>query len=262
MNNAGRRRVLRAVAGLSALGAALRCLPAAAREWPYAGSTAEELLQLADRARGGEAAGVVWDVTAISRGAGASEADPATKLRVYAANDSSLAETLAPAKSAGARMLQVGRNMWLYKPGLRKPVSISPRQRLSGMAAVGDIASTHYAREYKVESAAQELLGDEPVKVLDLTAAQRTSTYDRIRYWVSLRSGLGLRAEFFSVGGKRLKVAEFEYANVVEIAGRKQAFVSRMLITDALTDAQTELRYDRVRIQPVPSSLFDVNGLT
>ena len=45
-------------------------------------------------------------------------------------------------------MLLDGRAMWYGKKGLRKPVSISPQQRLSGEAANGDIAAVHYARDY------------------------------------------------------------------------------------------------------------------
>ena len=70
------------------------------------------------------------------------------RLLIKAAGEASLVETLAPLNSKGARMLQVERNMWLTKPGLKKPVPISPRQRLSGQAAIGDIAATNYAKDY------------------------------------------------------------------------------------------------------------------
>ena len=45
-------------------------------------------------------------------------------------------------------MLFNDRTIWFIKPGLRKPVSISARQRLVGDAANGDIATTNYARDY------------------------------------------------------------------------------------------------------------------
>jgi hypothetical protein len=67
-------------------------------------------------------------------------------LRLKAADNASLAEYLEPLRSKGSRILQVGRNMWFTKPGLRKPVAISPRQRLTGQAAIGDIAATNYTQ--------------------------------------------------------------------------------------------------------------------
>ena len=65
----------------------------------------------------------------------------------HATGTSSVAEVLQPIGSKGSKMLQVARNMWITKPGLRKPVAISPRQRLTGQASIGDIAATDYTRD-------------------------------------------------------------------------------------------------------------------
>lgn len=226
----------------------------------FAEPDAQALLKSADQGRGGGFAGLVWEVRTQTTGTGA-EDQVDQRLRVKANATSSVAEVLEPANSKGSRMLQVDRNMWMTKPGLRKPVAISPRQRLTGQAALGDIAATNYAQDYDARYLRMEKLGDEPCHVLDLVAKSRQTTYDRIIYWVSTRTGLAVKADFLSLSGKRLKSANFEHGNRIRIKGDNLAFVSRMLIADALTDAKTVLVYSQVQVKPLASSEFDVANL-
>lgn len=183
------------------------------------------------------------------------------RLLIKASDNASLAETLEPLRSKGARMLQVERNMWLTKPGLKKPIPISPRQRLTGQAAIGDIAATNYVRDYTPKLLREEKLNGENCYVLELTASTRQATYDRLIYWISASRGVGIQAEFNSLSGKKLKSAQFEYNNRIEIQGKPTAFVSRMLISDALTDARTTLEYSRIVVKAVAASEFDPGNL-
>lgn len=221
---------------------------------------AMEILKIADQGRGGGLPGLVWQVRAHNSGNGA-EDQPDQTLRVKVANQSSVAEVLDPPQSKGAKILQIERNMWLTKPGLKKPVAISPRQRLTGQAAIGDIAATNYARDYTATYLREDNVRDEPCHVLDLKSSNRQSTYDRITYWVSVKRGIAVQAEFLSLSGKKLKSATFDYDNDITLNGRRVAFVSRMSIADALTDARTVMDYSHIKVQAVPASDFDVGNL-
>jgi len=240
---------------LTALLATLAMGPACAAE-----PDAMELLKTADQGRGGGLPGLVWQVRAHNSGTGADD-QPDQTLLVKAAGESSVAEVLDPPSSRGAKILQVSRNMWLTKPGLKKPVAISPRQRLTGQASIGDIAATNYAKDYTATYLREETVGDEPCHVLDLKSANRQSTYDRITYWVSIRRGIAVQADFLSLSGKKLKSATFEYGNKINLSGRSVAFVSRMSIADALTDARTVMEYSNIKAQAVSSTEFDVGNL-
>ncbi|WP_461498425.1 outer membrane lipoprotein-sorting protein [Ramlibacter sp.] len=220
---------------------------------------ATELLKSSDQARGGGLGGLLWEVDVVTEGSG--EHPQPMKLRVKAADDASLAETLEPVRSKGGKMLQVGRNMWLTKPGLKKPVPISPRQRLSGQAAIGDLAATNYVRDYTATLLKEDSVGGEPCYVLQLTAATNQATYDRLLYWVSKPRRVAVRADFLSLGGKPLKTALFEYRNAIQVNGRKVPFISRMVITDALHDATTTLTYTGVKVQPIAASDFSLSSL-
>ena len=220
----------------------------------------ETLVRQADEARGGGIPGLIWDVRAVTSGAD-SDTLPEHRLRVKAADAASLAEVLEPANSRGSKMLQVERNMWMTKPGLRKPVAISPRLRLTGQAAVGDIAATNYAKDYDATYLREERCGERLCHVLNLVARTKRTTYDRITYWIDMERGTAVKADFLSPSGKRLKSARFEYGNVVELDGRSIPFISRMSISDALSDSRTELEYSRIQIEPVAASEFDVANL-
>jgi len=226
-----------------------------------AGPDPVQLLKSSDQARGGGLPGLTWEIRSHNSGASANDDDPPMRLLIKAVDNASLAETLEPLRSKGGRMLQVDRNMWLTKPGLKKPVAISPRQRLTGQAAIGDIAATNYVRDYSPKLLREETVRGERCWVLELTATSRQATYDRVTYWISAPRGTGVQAEFLSLSGKKLKSAEFDYGNHIELQGRTAPFISRMVISDALTDARTTLEYSHIVVKPVPASTFDVSHL-
>lgn len=225
----------------------------------HAAPDAQALLQRADQARGGGLPGIVWEIDLVSR-EGDKIADQ-QRLEVRAVDDASVAETLEPARFKGSKLLQVGRNMWLTRPGLSKPIPISPRQRLSGQAANGDIAATNYAADYSAELAGLESIDGEDCQVLNLAARHKRATYDRVRYWVSVKREVGVKAEFYSLSGKLLKTARFDYANHIEHHGRHIPFVSRMTIRDALIDAETRMDFGTVKVRKIPPAEFDLGQM-
>ena len=220
---------------------------------------AQTLLQNSDRARGGGLPGIVWEIKLLSREG--EKTDEPQRLLVKAVGESSVAETLEPARSKGSKLLQVERNMWLTRPGLSKPIPISPRQRMSGQASNGDIAATNYAGDYDAQLSGEEAIGGEPCYVLELTAKHKRTTYDRIRYWVSAKRLVATKAEFYSLSGKLLKTATFDYNNAIEFEGKRIPFVSRMTIRDALIDAETTMEFGTVKVAKVAASEFDLGQM-
>ncbi|MFZ2397791.1 MAG: outer membrane lipoprotein-sorting protein, partial [Smithella sp.] len=165
----------------------------------------KEMLQKADEARG-NAEGIQWEISMDSIEGGREQH---RTLRVNARGYNSLIDTLAPANVKGQKLLMQDRNMWFAKPGLSKAVPISPRQKLMGTAANGDIASTNYAGDYKIVSSEDGQFNGEACWVMALQAVDSRATYDRIKYWVSKERIVGLKAEFYTVSGKMFKTATF-----------------------------------------------------
>jgi hypothetical protein len=225
----------------------------------HAAPDPQQLLANADRARGGGLPGIVWTIHLTPREGERKLEDQ--RLEVRATDDASVAETLEPARFRGAKILQVGRNMWLTKTGLSKPIPVSPRQRMTGQASNGDIAATNYAVDYSATLAGEEAIDGEPCYVLDLAAKHKRTTYDRVRYWVSKPRGVAAKAEFYSLSGKLLKTARFEYGNEIRHEGSRIPFVSRMTLRDALIDAETEMRYESVKVRKVSAAEFDLGQM-
>jgi hypothetical protein len=225
----------------------------------WAAPDAQDILKNSDQARGGGLPGIVWEIRLRSRDG--ERVDEPQRLLVKAVGESSVAETIEPARSKGGKLLQVERNMWLMRPGLSKPIPISPRQRMSGQASNGDIAATNYAGDYEAQLNGEETVDGEPCYVLELTAKHKRTTYDRIRYWVSIKRAVAVKAEFFSLSGKLLKSARFEYNNVIDHAGKHLPFVSKMTIRDALVDAETTMDYDAVKASKVEAAEFDLGQM-
>ena len=62
------------------------------------------------------------------------------------------------------------------------------------------------------------------------------------------------KAEFYSLSGKLLKTATFDYNNAIEFEGKKTPFISRMTIRDALIDAETTMEFGTVKVAKVPAA--------
>jgi len=220
--------------------------------------TPKEILEKADEARG-NVEGVEWTIKIESIEGGRKQV---RTLIIKARDFNSLAEFTSPPKVKGRKLLMIDRNMWFVKPGLRKPVPISPRQKLIGGASNGDIASTNYAGDYKVTNASEELVNEESCYLYDLTATNKKATYDRIKYWISKKRLVGVKADFFTVSGKMFKSAIFEYDNSIMVQDRARSFVSKTVITNAVIKEDiTTMIYRNVKIKRIPYSAFNLNLL-
>lgn len=219
----------------------------------------KEILQHADRARG-NVAGIIWNIRITTNEDGK---DETRGLTVTVKGNNTLARYTSPAAFNDRMVLMVDRNMWFIRSGLKKPVSISPRQKLMGDAANGDIASTNYAEDYTGELAGQDTVKGEACYVLDLKAANKNVTYDRIKYWVSKERLVGVKAEFYTLSGKLFKTADFKYDNRLRTGdGAEAPFVSELVIHDAIQkDRVTAMAYSNIKVEPIPDSTFNLNVL-
>lgn len=125
-----------------------------------------------------------------------------------------LIQFVEPARDAGKLLLKTGSDMWFYDPSTKASVRISPQQRLMGQAANGDVVTVNFARDYKVQQAAEESVTDgerrkrDAVK-LSLAAAVPDATYANIELWVDAESAAPIRARFLAESGRLLKTAFF-----------------------------------------------------
>jgi hypothetical protein len=219
-----------------------------------------DILRKADLARG-NVDGISWDLTVLALEDGRTNS---MTVQVQARGYDVLAQTMAPPKHKGDKLLVLKNNMWFHKRDLSKPVPISQRQKLMGNAAYGDIATTNYAEDYEPTPLPDESVNGEDCFVFDLLARTKKTTYDRIRYWISKARTVAVKANYYTVSGKKFKSAVMEYMHKVEIAGEQdRPFISKMTISDELMSSNvTQMVFSPPVLKKMPDHIFDLNFLT
>lgn len=220
--------------------------------------TMRQWLRQADLARGGWGS-YEWSLAIYTQDAAGTIK---TRYDVLVRDGKALAKTTEPVRYQGEKILIASRAMWYAKPGLRRPVSISPQQRLVGEAANGDIAATQYARDYTPFYSGSEVIDGRDCQVLTLQAATSAATYESITYYLDKSTLLGVKADFRTAAGVVFKTATFEYGNRVEVDGIQRPFVSTMTIVNAnFPDRFSRLEYEAPRRRKSPDSTFSIDNL-
>ncbi|MDA7921285.1 outer membrane lipoprotein-sorting protein [Verrucomicrobiales bacterium] len=167
-----------------------------------------------------------------------------------------VAEVIEPADAVGRKYLaEADGDMWFWKPGNSRPVSVSKRQRLTGDAAIGDIASTSYVDGYKVVGSESGEVNGEAATVYTMKANSLGDTYAKIKYWVTTNGNLGKKAEFYTKSDTLLRTSTMEYNNKAN--GRP--FLSKMVIKDS--SKTITVGFSDVNISSFPSKMFTREAL-
>jgi outer membrane lipoprotein-sorting protein len=165
-------------------------------------------------------------------------------------HDKTLIKTLSPKTDRGTSILMVDHDLWVFLTDVSKPVRVSLQQRLMGDVANGDLARANFIDDYT-----PALVDQKPTfYVLDLKAKSDEVTYSSIRLWVERPTFRPLRAAFYSVSGKLLKVGSYE--DFRELAGVSRP--SRLVLSNALVKGQTStIFYNQIsRRNDLPEKLF------
>lgn len=166
----------------------------------------------------------------------------------------SLIRYLDPPRSAGRSLLFVDRNMWVYVPGTRQVLRISPQQRVLGGVASADIARMVYSSDYALDSVEElPVQGGERRRRLSISRRSRAAAYARIILLAGGEDARPLQASFFASNRRHLKTAHFE--GYREVLGRSRPTVLR--IVDHLNgDAKTILEYSDFELEGTPDAWF------
>jgi hypothetical protein len=113
---------------------------------------------------------------------------------------------ISPASEKGRSTLRLGENMWLYIPGVGKPVRITSLQSvIGGVFNNSDILQLDYSEEYNVTQV--EDLGKE--YLLYLKAKTKTVAYDQLKMWVDKEKVQPTRIECMTEASMLIKTIYF-----------------------------------------------------
>jgi outer membrane lipoprotein-sorting protein len=158
-----------------------------------------------------------------------------------------------PASERGQIILMKGRDLWVFMPEVSQPVRISLAQRLTGQVANGDLARANFSGDYNPKIVRTESIGNEKYLVLELTAVDRSVTYQRVMYWVNEKSGWPLKAEFYSLSNRLMKRCSYE--NFQTLAGKIRP--TRLVMEDAMRAGEKSvLEYSEMKLRDLPDKIF------
>jgi outer membrane lipoprotein-sorting protein len=168
-------------------------------------------------------------------------------------NENTIVMTLQPAAERGQILLMKGRDLWMFLPEVSQPVRLSLAQRLTGLVANGDIARANFGGDYAPRLLGMERAGDDEYYVLDLTAVDRSVTYQRVKYWVRKSNYFPVKAEFYSLSDRLLKTCTYE--NPRQLGGRVRP--ARLVMVDALrSESRSEMDYEDMKARELPDKVF------
>lgn len=163
---------------------------------------------------------------------------------------------LSPASEKGRATLRVGDNMWLYIPGVGKPIRITSLQSVvGGVFNNADIMRLDYHVEYDVQQL--EDLGQE--YLLDLKAKTGAVAYDRLKMWVDKAAVVPTKIECYAATGLLIKTLYFKERKPFD----EDILRPAVLETDSplYKDYKSLMVYARVQQRSFPDEVFTLDFL-
>lgn len=172
--------------------------------------------------------------------------------------DKAIVKFLAPAREKGRAILEIDKNSWFHIPKTKKLIRITPSQKVLGEASTGDIAGTKYKENYSADLLGEERVEKKDCYYLKLSANNSKATYDKIEYWVEKKTFKPVKAKYFTISGKLMKMAYWKSFKTY----RGREMVEKLLIADPLIKGKyTLLINDDYQKATLPASLFRKENL-
>ncbi len=216
-----------------------------------AGENADSILRAADAYRSsGQPSKIVMDIDLYKGG----ELDSQKTFDVYTKPNKRSLVIYTSSKEVGQKVLMLDDKYWLFMPRSRRPIRITPLQKLLGEASTGDVASLSWSDEYRgdIADAAAEVDG-RPAIMLQLLSKRKGTSYERIELWVAQQNYRPLKANLYLKSGKLAKQASYEVGKL-----RDRDAVVKMTLTDKISlQQQTVISYLDVEPKSIPNKLYN-----
>lgn len=180
------------------------------------------------------------------------KAEQLQKTRLYkvfsGTKERSLVVFQSPA-DAGQKVLMKGNNFWMFMPKSRRPIRITPMQKLLGDAALGDIATLSWSKQYQVTAQQQT----DSTRHFTLEAKADAASYQKIELTLNSPDSFPISADLYLRSGMLAKTATFTRG---ERDGEPR--VVAMTLQDKMkTDNKTVIHYRQIKAMDVPAKLFN-----
>lgn len=180
--------------------------------------------------------------------------------RTYSVGEKqSFTEYLSPAREQGTKMLKLENQLWIYSPSTDRIIQISGhmlRQSVMGSdLSYEDMMEDRKLTDiYTSKVIAEEMIGDRPVYLLELTAMVSDITYHSRKMWIDTERYVPLKEELYAKSGQLLKRTTL--SDVKKIQGRW--FPTKIVFKDMLKQGEgTEFKMTSIQFnQDIPDYIF------
>ena len=169
--------------------------------------------------------------------------------QVYAGKDNQSLVLFKSTADAGQKVLISGKDFWLLMPKSRRPMRITPMQKLLGEASLGDVATLSWSKDY--HTAAE--VADGKTITLELQANNEAASYQRINLTLNAEDQFPLSAHLYLRSGVLAKTASFERGE----RDGKPAIVAMSLQDKLQPRSKTVIRYKMVTPVDIPAKVFN-----
>jgi outer membrane lipoprotein-sorting protein len=211
---------------------------------------ADKLLQQSDESR------AAWDsysVTTVIKNFDGDKLKEEAKFDVLNKGKEKTLVKFLNADEKGEFLLVVDDAMWIYMPDTKRPIRITPMQRLLGNASNGDVARTRYYGDYTAKLIRETSLYSTACYLLELNAKSDGATYQRIEYWISKAGSQPLQAEIYLSSGKHYK--SIRYDKYITTGGK--LLLAQLTITEQLLPGKkTIMLFSDYQPREIPERYF------
>jgi hypothetical protein len=168
-------------------------------------------------------------------------------------NDRTLLMATAPAVDRGTILLMRDQDLWAFLPNLSQPVRLPLSQKLTGQVANGDIARANFMGDYVPTILRTDQIDKDTYYVLELIAARKGVTYQRVLYWVNQSSYRPYKSEFYSLSNRLIKTCHYEGYKKTAGAVRPTQLV---MVDGLIKGGRSVLDYSNMKLRNLPDKVF------
>lgn len=155
----------------------------------------------------------------------------------------------------GQKVLMLDNTYWMLLPGTRRPIRITPMQKLLGEASTGDVTTLTWSEDYIGKMVDKEYRGDPctaECMLLELSSKRKDNSYQRIELWLDGDS-VPLHARLYLKSGRLAKEASYHLG---ELNGNRQ--ITAMTLSDSInTSRKTHIEYLSMEAISIPDKFYN-----
>ena len=249
-------RSIKTLGSVLALASVLALTVTSSPSWAVDSQQVTEMIAKADSYRlNSEQASKVVSLVALYQD---EQLDKTREYNVYTRPNRESLVVFKSAVEAGQKMLMIEDNYWLLMPKSRRPIRITPMQKLLGEASVGDISTLTWSEDYQGEWVVEQQVEVSSGDLLDthhlkLTAKTKGASYQSIDLWLTTERAFPVKADLYLRSGKLAKQAWFTEG----VRDGLPSVVSMTLLDKIQPSKKTVIEYREVSEQALADKYYN-----